>query len=172
MDVLKAIRERRTVRDFTDKVPSEDQILSMLEAARLAPSAINRQPWTFVVVWDKEKIKKLAEVSQRFVKNAPVVIVGVGNYATSPGWYPVDLGIALEHMALTAQAQGLGTCWIGTFEEEEVKKILNIPSEDLTVVAMLLVGYQKSKENPTTRKKLEEIAFRDDWNNPYVKLGK
>jgi nitroreductase len=169
MDVLKTIKERRTIRNFTDKVPSENQLLSMLESARLAPSAINIQPWKFVVVRDKEKIGKLAKVSELFVENAPVVIVGVGDYSTSPGWYPVDLGIALEHMALTAQTLGLGTCWIGTFEEEEVKKILNIPSEGLTVVAMLLVGYPKSKPSPTTRKKLEEIAFRDEWNNPYLK---
>ena len=169
MDVLKAIKERRTIREFTEGVPSEEQILTMLESARLAPSSINRQPWTFGVVRDKEKIKKIAKVSQPYVENAPVVIVGVADYVESPEWYPVDLGIALEYMVLTAQAQGLGTCWVGTFEEEEVKKILKIPSKDLTIVAMLLVGYPKTIPDPKPRKKLEEIAFRDEWNNPYSK---
>ncbi len=166
MDVLKAIKERRTIREFTDQVPSEEQILTMLESARLAPSSINRQPWIFGVVWDKEKIKNLAKVTQPYVENAPVVIVGVANYGTSPEWYPVDLGIALEHMVLTAQSQGLGTCWVGTFEEEEVKKILKIPSKDLTILAMLLVGYPKTIPDPKPRKKLEEIAFRDEWDTP------
>ncbi|MFB0563540.1 MAG: nitroreductase family protein [Candidatus Lokiarchaeia archaeon] len=169
MDVLKAIKERRTIREFTEGVPSEEQILTMLESARLAPSSINRQPWTFGVVRDKEKIKNIAKVSQPYVENAPVIIVGVADYVKSPEWYPVDLGIALEHMVLTAQAQGLGTCWVGTFEEEEVKKILKIPSKDLTIVAMLLVGYPKTIPDPKPRKKLEEIAFRDEWNNPYSK---
>nr|MDO8080953.1 nitroreductase family protein [Candidatus Freyarchaeota archaeon] len=71
-------------------------------------------------------------------------------------------------MVLAAQAQGLGTCWIGAFSEEEVKKSLEIP-KDVTIVAMLGVGYPKSKPNPTSRKKMEEIACRDKWNNPFTK---
>jgi nitroreductase len=168
MDVLKAIEERRSIRDYVEKIPSEELIYSMIESGRLAPSAGNRQPYRFVVVWDREKIRKIADASMNFLKKAGVIIVGVADPKLSPKWYPVDLGIAFEHMVLTAQSQGLGTCWIGAFNEEEVKKILEIPKE-VTIVAMLGVGYPRLTPHPTSRKRMEEIACRDRWNNPYTK---
>ncbi|WXG42044.1 MAG: nitroreductase family protein [Candidatus Freyarchaeum deiterrae] len=168
MDVLKAIEDRRSIRDYVEKIPSEEVVYSIIESGRLAPSAGNRQPLRFVVVWDREKIIKIANVSMNFLKKVGVIMVGVADPKLSPKWYPVDLGIAFEHMVLAAQAQGLGTCWIGAFDEESVKKILEIP-KDVTIVALLGVGYPRLKPNPTSRKKMEEIACRDQWNNPYTK---
>lgn len=170
MDVLKAIEERRSIREYVDKIPSEETIYSIIEAGRLAPSAGNRQPYRFVIVWDREKIRKIAKVSMSFLSKAGVIIVGVADPKLSPKWYPLDTAIALEHMVLAAQAQGLGTCWIGTFNEDEVKKILEIP-KNMTIMAMLGVGYPKLIPSPTSRKKMEEIACRDQWNNPYAKKG-
>lgn len=168
MDVLKAIEERRSIREYVDKIPSEEVVYSIIEAGRLAPSAGNRQPYRFVIVWDREKIRKIAKVSMSFLSKAGVIIVGAADPKLSPKWYPVDLGISLEHMVLTAQAQGLGSCWVGAFDENEIKKILEIPKE-VTIVAMLGVGYPRLTPHPTSRKKMEEIAYRDRWNNPYTK---
>ena len=168
MDVLRAIEERRSIRNFTGEVPDEKTVLSIIESGRLAPSAGNRQPYRFVVVWDREKIRKIAEASMNFLKKAGVVIVGVAKPRESPKWYSVDTAIALEHMVLAAQALGLGTCWIGAFSEEKVKEILKIP-EDATIVAMLGVGYPKLVPSPTSRKRMEDITYRDEWNKPYTR---
>ncbi|MBS7249313.1 MAG: nitroreductase family protein [Candidatus Freyarchaeota archaeon] len=166
MDVLKAIEERRSIREYTGKVPSEETIRSIIEAGRLAPSAGNRQPCRFVVVWDRDKILKIAKASMKFLSKAGVVIVATADPKLDPKWYPVDTGIAVEHMVLAAQSLGLGTCWIGAFNEEEIKKTLEIPQE-VTVVAMLGIGYPKQTPSPTSRKKLGELFFRDRWNNSY-----
>ncbi|MGQ9723562.1 MAG: nitroreductase family protein [Candidatus Jordarchaeum sp.] len=167
MDVLEAIKMRRSIRNFTGEILSEELVYSIIESGRLAPSAGNRQPSRFVVVWDREKIREIAKASMRFLSKAGVVIIGAADPKSSPKWYPVDLAIAFDHMVLTAQAQGLGTCWIGAFNEEEIKKILGMPKE-VNIVAMLGIGYPKMIPNPTSRKKMEEIAFRDEWNNPYT----
>lgn len=168
MDVLKAIADRRSIRNYTGEIPSEEIVYSIIESGRLAPSAGNRQPCRFVVVWDREKIREIAKASMKFLSKAGVIIVGAADPKNSPKWYPVDLAISIDHMVLTAQAQGLGTCWIGSFNEEEVKKILEIP-KNVTIVAMLGVGCPKIVPSPTSRKNMEEIAYRDKWNNPYTK---
>ena len=168
MDVLQAIAERRSIRDYDGKIPSEEVVYSIIESGRLAPSAGNRQPYRFVVVWDRDKIRRIAKASMPFLSKAGVIIVGVADPKLSPRWYPVDTAIALEHMVLATQSQGMGTCWIGAFNEEEVKKILQIP-KDVTIVAMLGVGYPKPKPSPTSRKNMEEVACRDQWDNPYTK---
>ncbi len=168
MDVSKAIEERRSVRNYTGEIPSEEVVYSIIESGRLAPSAANRQPCRFVVVWDREKIRKIAKASMHFLSKAGVIIVGTAEPKLSPKWYPVDLGIALEHMVLTAQTQGLGTCWIGAFNEEEIKSILEIP-KNVTIIAMIGVGYPKLIPNPTSRKNMEEFAYRDKWKNPYTR---
>ena len=167
MDVLKAIEERRSIRNYTGEIPSEEVVYSIIESGRLAPSAANIQPCRFVVVWDREKIREIAKISWNFLHKAGVIIVGAADPKMSPKWYPVDTAIAIEHMVLTAQAQGLGTCWIGAFNEEELKKILEIP-KNVTIIAMLGVGYPKLIPSPTSRKKMQEIAYRDKWNNPYT----
>jgi nitroreductase len=166
MSVLKVIQKRRSQRKYKgDSIP-EDVLQRVLEAARLAPSGKNYQPWKFIIVQDKELKEKLAQASaeQFFMAEAPIIIVGcgfpddsysrMGRYMKS---WPVDVTIALEHLILQAAEEGLGTCWIGSFEEEEVKSILNIP-ENVRVLALTPLGYSDETPPYRGRKRLDEIV--------------
>ncbi|MEM2056996.1 MAG: nitroreductase family protein [Thermoproteota archaeon] len=145
MDVFEAIQKRRSVRAY-EPTPVPREILGkVLEAARLAPSAGNIQPWHFIVVTDVGKREKLARAPfAGFLREAPVVIVGCGNQRASPRWFMVDVAIAMQNMVLAATAEGLGTCWVGSFNEKEVKEMLKIP-DDYRVVALLALGYPRKK---------------------------
>ncbi len=159
MDVFEAIKLRRSVRAYRDKPVEKEKIQKLLEAARLAPSAKNRQEWRFIVVTDKRTRELLVDAckGQKFVGEAPLIIVGLADPSVSR-WYKVDLGISMEHIVLEATELGLGTCWIGAFYEDKVKEILNIP-ENKEVVALLTVGYPREEGSRLTgRKKLEEIV--------------
>jgi len=161
--VLEAIKKRKSVRNYLDREIPEDVLLEVMEAARLAPSASNRQSWKFVVVREKEIRKQLMQASrsQRFVGEAPVIIAGCATNTTHimPNGvhsYPMDLSIALDHISLQAAELGLGTCWIGAFDQERVKEILHIP-KNITVVCLMTLGYPASSGLKSNRKSLEEV---------------
>jgi len=164
MELYEAIRNRYSVRAYADKPVEDDKLARVLEAARLAPSGSNRQPWKFVVVRDAGTRAKLAAAcnNQKFVGEAPVVIVGVGlmpDRAMScdvPG-DPVDVAIALEHIALAATAEGLGTCWIGAFKQGEVRRAVGVP-ETAKVIEVMPLGYPAGAVRPKDRKPMEEIV--------------
>ena len=166
VDIYEVIKKRVSVRKYRpDQVP-DDLLNRIMEAARLAPSAKNLQPWHFIIVRDEKLRKDLVPAcrNQHFIAEAPVVICGCADknrcYAKMGGIiysYPVDLGIAMEHIILAATAEGLGTCWIGAFDEEEVKKILMVP-DHLTVVALTPLGYPATEPRPRPRKTLDEIT--------------
>lgn len=164
MELMEIIEKRRSVRAYKTQEISDEKLSKVLEAARLAPSASNRQPWKFIVVRDPAKRGELAKASrgQSFVGEAPIVIAGVAlepERVMSCGVpaYAVDLAIALEHIALAAQDEGLGTCWIGAFSQEEVKKILGVPDQ-YKVVALMPIGYPEDAPGPKTRKPLDDIV--------------
>lgn len=163
MDVFEAIANRRSIRSYEDKPVEEEKLVSLLEAARLAPSAKNRQNWKFIVIKDKSIIEKLVPAcnSQRFIAQAPVIIAGVAD--PSFKWYKLDMGIALEHVALHALELGLGTCWIGAFDEEKVSRILNVP-DNLETVILITVGYPKTTPGPTPRKSMKKIVRSDSYS--------
>lgn len=166
MEVLEVVRKRRSIRRYrTEPVASED-LKKMLEAARLAPSAGNRQPWYFIVVRDAEIKRKLAEAAahQMFIADADVIVVGVSDPRRSPRWHDRDLMIAMEHLILEATELGYGTCWIGAFNEDRVKEILEIP-EEYRVVALTPVGVPDESPPPRPRRSLEEIVFQDKWGS-------
>ncbi len=164
MELKEVIEKRKSIRDFEDTPVPEDKLLKVLEAARLAPSSSNRQPWKFVVVRDHKRRQELAQAAggQTHIAKAPVVIVavptmpelvmksGVPNYA-------VDLAIAVDHMTLAAVNEGLGTCWIGAFSQEMARDALKIP-EGYRIVVLLPLGFPKQLEKPKIRKFLEEIV--------------
>jgi nitroreductase len=169
MDFAAIINTRRSVRAYADRPIPEAVLGRVLEAARLAPSARNRQPWRFVVVKDAATRGQLATManSQLFVAQAPVVIVCCGKrYSHRSSWigdnlYLVDLGIAIEHLALAARHEGLGTCWIGAFQDQPIKKLLGVPA-DYDVVMLLPVGYPASEDQfntATERLALDQIVF-------------
>lgn len=146
MKVFEAIRRRKSVRAYAPTPVPKERLEIILEAARLAPSAENRQPWYFIVVTDPEKRKRIAKSGRfaGFLKESPVVIVGCGDRKASPKWHMVDVTIAMQNMVLAATGEGLGTCWVGSFDEELLKRLLKIP-EHLKVVTLLAVGYPREK---------------------------
>ena len=170
MDIYKAIRTRKSVRSFLDRDIEEDKLQRILEAVRLAPSAKNLQEWRFVVVRDRHKREQLAQAAynQTFVGEAPVVIAccaETDKHVMRCGLecYPIDVAIAVDHLTLAAVSEGLGTCWIGSFEGEKVKQILGIPQE-IIVVAMLPLGYPLDTAiKQKSRLKLEEIVHYERW---------
>jgi len=168
MNVSEAIKNRYSCRSYKAEPVPEDKLKKVLEAARLAPSAHNAQEWKFVVVKDVGKRNKVAEAAgQSFIAEAPVIIAAVGlnpDDVLSSGIpdYIVNLAIAVDHMTLQATEEGLGTCWIGAFSQEEVKKVLDIP-EKYKVVVLMPLGFPAEKGKPKSRKSLEEIISYDKF---------
>jgi len=171
MDVYEAITSRKSVRAFKSKDVPENIISRLLEAARLAPSASNRQEWRFIVVRDPETRAQLskAALDQKFISKAPVVLVCCAEtdghlMACGQMCYPIDVAIAIDHLTLCATADGLGTCWIGAFKEDEVKEILGIPPE-IRVVELLPVGYpQDPSRVKKSRLPLKKIVKYEKWD--------
>ena len=171
MSVLKVIMERRSVRRYRSEPVPQDVLLRVLDAARFSPSGKNLQPWKFIVVKNETLKQRLAEASlrQSFIADAPIVVVAcgfpdkcysrMGNYMKS---WPVDVAIAVEHLMLQAQEEGLGTCWVGAFDEEEVRSILHVP-DGVKVLALTPLGYPDEKPVPRRRKSLEEIVSYDSF---------
>jgi len=164
MELHEAIKTRYSVRAYQDK-PVEQAVLDrILEAARLAPSGSNRQPWKFVVVRDEAARKRLAVAchEQTFIGQAPVVIAGVGLFpdrvmaCNVPG-DPVDVAIAMEHVALAATAEGLGTCWIGAFDQEQVRTLLEVPTT-AKVIEVMTLGYPADRPGEKKRRAISEIV--------------
>ena len=170
MDIYEAIRIRKSVRSFLDRDIEEDKLQRILEAVRLAPSAKNKQEWRFVVVKDRHKREQLARAAhdQTFVGEAPVVIAccaETDKHVMRCGLecYPIDVAIAIDHLTLAAVTEGLGTCWIGSFESERVKQILGIPRQ-IVVVELLPLGYpQDTAIKEKSRLKLSETVHYEKW---------
>ena len=147
MDVYEAIRARKSVRAFLDRPVEEEILRRVLDAARGAPSARNGQEWRFVAVRERHTRERIAEEAARqpFIGTAPVLLAccaetdGRIMRCGQPA-YPIDVAIAMDHLSLAAAAEGLGTCWIGSFDEGLVKEILGIPSA-LRVVQLMPLGY-------------------------------
>ena len=181
MPVLEAIRDRRSIRKYkADKIKDED-ILQIIEAARLAPSGSNTQPWKFIVIKDEATKKKIAEADhkQKWMLTAPVFIVCVSDIRTrmedvdsenfledspQPELKLVirDAAIAISYMLLEAQHLKLGTCWTGWYEQAEMRKILELP-EYLYVSGVITLGYADEKPVMRPRKSLDEIVCYEKW---------
>lgn len=165
MSFLDLVLSRRSIRSYEPKDIPEDILRQILEAGRQAPSAANRQPIRFVVVRNFDKKKKLsAALFGRFIKDSAVVIVGCADEkSTLTGkWAVVDAAIALENMVIAAWSLGIGSCWIGGFNEGDVKKILNIPKK-WKVVALIPFGYPAEQPKPKTKKSFEELFGFDSF---------
>ncbi len=161
MSFLELVKKRESTRQYLPKAVSRESIERCLEAARLAPSACNSQGWYFVVVDDKAVKDKLAEAAfsgiysmNLFVKQAPVIVAVIterSSYAAKIGGFfkgtqynLIDIGIAAEHFMLQAAEEGLGTCYIGWFNEKNVKKVLNIQASK-RVDILISLGYPENK---------------------------
>jgi nitroreductase len=172
LDVFEAVQRRKSVRAYEPTYIPEDIMNRVLESARLSPSAANRQPWHFILVTDPEKKSALSKGAfAKFLPEAPTIIVACADTKASANWCIVDTTIATQTMVLTATAEGLGTCWIGSFDEADVKKQLAIP-EHLRVVALLPIGYPREKldllkaiNSIKGRKSLKEIVSREKYGS-------
>lgn len=176
MTVLEAIRARRSVRSYDPRPIPPEVVERLCEAIRLAPSACNLQPWKFILVTDAEIKSELARAAkeQWFIAEAPLIIVGCGYpsqaYKYTGGYgnsVDIDVAIAIDHLTLAAVEEGLGTCWIGAFNENEVKRLLGIPDE-VKVVAMTPVGYPGSPDligpaRMPERKRIDETIAHERW---------
>ena len=170
MNVFEAIKARKSVRAYLDKPVEEDKLLRILEAARLAPSAANRQEWRIIIVTNAERRKELAEKATRhaFIGQAPVILVCCAedtDHIMPCGLesFPIDVAIAIDHMTLAAVEEGLGTCWIGGFDEKVTKEILGIP-KGLRVVELLPLGYPvDASAVDKNRMALDQIIRYEKW---------
>ncbi len=165
MEFFEVVKSRRSIRRYKPGEPVRPEDLkAILEAARLAPSARNLQPWYIVVVRNPERKKELAKAAmgQMFIADASVVLVCLSDPMRSPKWHDKDAMIALEHVALAATALGYGSCWIGAFDPEAVRRIVKAP-EGLEVVAMMAIGVPDERPPPRPRRPLDEIAFSEEF---------
>ena len=171
MEVMEAIRQRRSIRAYTPDPITDEQLAVVLEAARLAPTACNYQPFKLVIVKDAELRERLvpACAGQRFIAQAPVVIAACGlerdayqHMAGSMSSHAVDASIVLDHITLAAVAEGLGTCWIGAFDERAVKEVLGVP-RDIRVVALTPLGKPAEEPAMPPRKPIEQLVCYDRW---------
>lgn len=172
MDVKKAISNRQSIRSYSDKKISKDLISEIIKYAHLAPSAGNLQARDFIIVEDIEIRKELskAALDQAFIIEAPVSIVVCANldrispYGTRGRelYCLQDAAAAVEHILLMAIENGLGTCWVGAFNEKEVSKILQLPSH-IRPVAIIPIGYPKEKPMPTSRIDIKKLIHYNKW---------
>ena len=168
MEVFEVIKKRRSIRKYKDIPVEEDKINKIIEAAILAPSASNGQPWRFVVVKDKNLLTKIVKetfgVINQWAISAPLIIVGcsvrsniithyLGEVASGIKYHILDMGIALEHIVLEAEELGLSSCWIGWFSEKRIKKILNINST-WRIISLITIGYSDESFSPAPRRRL------------------
>lgn len=169
MEVFDAIRTRRSIRKYKPEPIPEEKLRIILEAARLAPSAGNRQPWCFIIIQNKNRKKALMKVAnnQTFLNDAAAIIVAIGDPEVSARWCEKDPMIALEHIVLAATALGYGTCWIGAFDEDALKHLLKIPAK-MKIIALLPIGIPDETPDPRPRKEFSEIFFKEEWQKPWL----
>lgn len=173
MDVFKAIEKRRSIRAFKSQDVPKRIVMKLIDAARCAPSAGNIQPWQFIIVTKPEIKKKLSEAAldQEFIENAPIVIVVCADGPLSSQRYGVrgetlyciqDTAAAIQNIHLAACSLGLGSCWVGAFEEDQARAALHIPSE-IRPVALVPIGYAAEKPQARRRKSVDEIAHYETY---------
>ncbi|MGQ9565351.1 MAG: nitroreductase family protein [Candidatus Bathyarchaeales archaeon] len=166
--MLEAVKGRRSIRAFTDQPVSEDEVDALIDAACHAPSAGNIQPWEFIIVRRVEVKREIAvaALNQKFIEEAPVVIVVCADMTRSSRGYGSrgatlyciqDTAAATQNILLTAHAMGLGTCWVGAFKEEGIKKALGIP-ENVRPVAIIPIGHSTAKPTRPPRRPLNDIV--------------
>ncbi|MCX5705478.1 MAG: nitroreductase family protein [Candidatus Omnitrophica bacterium] len=175
MTFLELVNRRRSTRKYTSRPVPKEAMTRCLEAARLAPSACNSQPWHFIVVDDEALKNKLADAAfsgmysmNSFAKSAPAFVVVTRDrskyFATIAGYFRgirysfIDIGIACEHFILQAEEDGIGTCWLGWFNERAVRKLLGIPGNKKADI-MICMGYpEETQKIDKIRKSMDEIS--------------
>ncbi len=175
MDIFQVFRDRRSIRRYRDTPVEQEKIEHILEAARLAPSWKNLQCWHFIVINEEARRHELLDAfhpdnpGTKAVASAPVIIVvcadpklsGVENGIE---YYIADTAMAFEHLCLAAHALGMGTCWMGWFDEQKIKDSLQIPA-GIKVVGVTPLGYPDQQPNQRPRKELSDIVSLNQWES-------
>jgi nitroreductase len=167
MDAIDAIKRRWSCREYLHKEVPFEEIAVLLDAAHSAPSAGNLQEWKFIVVFDRSKIEKIADLcpEQEWIRDAPVVVVFCAQSDKTEKYYE-DLGkrfsgqscaAAVQNLLIAATAQGLGSCWVGAYDEEKLIDVLSI--KDSRPQAMVTLGYTDTPRDPPDKKLLESVVF-------------
>ncbi len=168
MEYMEVVKKRRSTRRYKSDPISDKDLKTILEAARLAPSWGNRQCWQYIVITDQSVKEKLAGEERKWLSEAPIIIVACADPKASghkPGmdYFMLDIGISFEHLILAATDLGLGTCWIGAFDEKQAKETLGIP-DYIRVVAYTPLGYADEKKGVVfDRKPLQEIVYYEKY---------
>lgn len=168
--VLEEILKRRSIRSYLPTPVEAEKLDRIMEAARWAPTTRNCQQWKIIMITDpklKNDLVDAAAPHQPFLKEAPILLVACGmeiEYIMKCGHhaYLVNVSIVLDHLSLQAQREGLGTCWIGSYDETEVKKLLHIP-DNVRVVQLMSLGYPNQSPNPPLRKPTSEFFCTNRW---------
>ncbi|RLG12717.1 nitroreductase family protein [Candidatus Pacearchaeota archaeon] len=184
MELDKAITQRKSIRHFSDKKPNWRDIIECIDAARFAPMAGNLFSLRFILVDDKEKIKKIADAAQQpFISEAQYVVVACTSPAVTKNAYEKlaekflgqQAGAAIENFLLKIKEKGLETCWAGYFVESVVKEILRIP-EGIEVEALFPIGYESKKRGAKEKRRqkieLDRILYFNKWKNKKMKNPK
>jgi nitroreductase len=169
------IRTRRSVRSYSEKEIPDATLQIVLDAARVAPSANNRQPWRYIVVREAQTIYRIAQLAanQMFIAEAPVVVVLCGRkYVNQHSWfgecmYLLEAAISMDHLMLAARNEGLGTCWVGAFDKRGIEDLLNIPP-NFPPIMITPLGYPKDQSvfsDVIDRYPLMEICFSEEYGN-------
>ena len=175
MDFSELIKKRQSDRKYAPRPVAREHILKCLEAARLAPSACNSQPWKFIVVDEPEKLKEMSDAAvglgmNKFTMQVPVLVAVVqetmnlsakaGALVKDKDYSMMDLGMAVEHFCLQAADLGLGTCIMGWFDEKRIKKLLGVP-RGRRIQLIISLGYPDAPTRDKIRKPLEDMS---SWN--------
>lgn len=169
MEYQELIEKRYSVRNYQDKAVEEDKLQKVLEAARLAPTAANKQPFKLIVVKTQGKKKDLRRIYHaEWFSEAPLVICACA--IPSKGWtrrdgrcyVEVDVAIAMDHLILAAADSGLGTCWIAAFDSQAAKEVLKLP-EGVEPLLFTPLGYPADSPQPKSRKGLKELVCYEHW---------
>jgi nitroreductase len=168
MDLYDSIKQRYSCRRYHSRPIEQDKLERVLNTVCLAPTAKNLQDWRFVLVTDEKKRKEMATAAnnQQFIATAPVIIVGcsVTDQVMRCGQpiAAIDLAIAMEHLALAAAAEGLATCWIGSFYPDQVRAVLDIP-DNIAIIELMPLGYPADTHTNKPRESLDRIVCYESW---------
>ena len=166
MNFLELVKARYSSRNYDARPVEQEKLDYIMECVRLAPSAVNLQPWRFRIVTDKETIAQLQTCYKRdWLSTAPCIIIACANHEES--WHrradnkdhaDIDVAIAVEHICLAATEQGLATCWVCNFNAEGCREVLQLP-ENMEPVVLVPIGYPLDESKDKNRKALEDIMF-------------
>lgn len=167
METLQTIMERRSIRKYKPEPIPPDALKAILEAARQAPTAANRQPVHFVIVGDAEQKRRVAAAcnNQMWMADAAYIVVAAGMPTVSSKWYRVDVAISLQNLVLAACSLGYGTCWIGAFDPHKVREVCGLPDE-MEVVACTPLGVPDVAPPARPRKAWGELFSADRYGEP------